>query len=317
MTQEQNPQIPTDEAPDDAGSLDAAARAFEQRELAQESTEGDTDEATEEASSDDPDAEGEQADSDEDTNAELSEVVVEGVTLRLPQDQAEAIQKATLRQADYSRKMNEVSAKEKQATAVLETAEAMRSGAEKFAEVLASVRMLDQQIKQYEGLDWQKLRAEDPGNYAAYAADLQTLKLNKQQAEMQGRAVAHEVEEATSKTLQTKRGEMFDTLQKQIPGWSNQKGQEITEYAISQGVAFETLARVTDAAIVVALEKARKFDALQKSKTDLKAKVKDVPPVLKPGVRQAVKSPQEDSMAQLRKFKTRDAAEVAFLARMK
>jgi len=183
--------------------------------------------------------------------------------------------------------------------------------------VLASVRMLDQQIKQYEGLDWQKLRAEDPGNYAAYAADLQTLKLNRQQADMQARGVAAEVEETTGKALQSKRAEMFDALAKQIPGWSNQKGQEITEYAIAQGMAFETLAKATDPALVVALEKARKFDALQKSKTELKAKAKEAPPVLKPGVRQAVKTPQEDAMVALRKFKTRDAAEVAFLARMK
>jgi hypothetical protein len=69
--------------------------------------------------------------------------------------------------------------------------------------------------------------------------------------------------------------------------------------------------------VVVALEKARKFDALQKSKTDLKAKVKDAPPVLKPGVRQSKQNPVDESMAQLRKFRTRDAAEVAFLARMK
>jgi hypothetical protein len=311
MTQEQTPASQTESAPDELGSLDAAALAFEKREQALEEPEAETD--TAEA---DPDAEAE-SEPEEDTEPELEEVTVEGVTLNLPKDQAEALRKSTLRQADYSRKMNEVSAKEKQAAAVLETAEKMRQGAEKFADVLASVRMLDQQIKQYEGLDWQKLRTEDPGNYAAHAADLQTLKLNKQQTELQARAVAQQVEESTTQTLQTKRGEMFEALQKKIPDWSNQKGQEITEYALAQGMAFETLAKATDPALVIALEKARKFDALQKSKTELKAKAKEAPPVLKPGVRQAVKSPQEDAMVALRKFKTRDAAEVAFLARMK
>lgn len=315
MTQEQTPEIQTDTAPEELGSLDAAALAFEKREqaLAEVDAEPETDTDTTDA---EPDAEASDGEPDEDT-AELEEVTVEGVTLNLPKDQAEALRKSTLRQADYSRKMNEVSAKEKQAQSVLETAEKMRQGAEKFADVLASVRMLDQQIKQYEALDWSKLRAEDPGNYAAYAADLQTLKLNRQQADLQARGVAAEVEETTGKALQSKRAEMFDALAKQIPGWSNQKGQEITEYAIAQGMAFETLAKATDPALVVALEKARKFDALQKSKTELKAKAQTAPPVLKPGVRQAVKTPQEDAMIALRKFKTRDAAEVAFLARMK
>ena len=315
MTQEQTPEIQTESAPEELGSLDAAALAFEKREQAlAEAGEPETETETDEA---EPDAEASDGAPDEETEQELEEVTVEGVTLNLPKDQAEALRKSTLRQADYSRKMNEVSAKEKQAQAAIDTAEKLRQGAEKFADVLATVRMLDQQIKQYEGLDWQKLRAEDPGNYAAYAADLQTLKLNKQQTEMQARGVAAEVEETNGKALQSKRAEMFDALAKQIPGWSNQKGQEITEYAIAQGMAFETLAKATDPALVVALEKARKFDALQKSKTELKAKAKEAPPVLKPGVRQAVKTPQEDAMIALRKFKTRDAAEVAFLARMK
>jgi len=312
MSQEQTPDTQTTTAPEDTGSLDAAARAFEQREEAEAAPE-----AVAEDSEADPDAEASDGDSDEDTEQELSEVVVEGVTLSLPKDQAEAIQKATLRQADYSRKMNEVSAKEKQATQLLDTAEKMRQGAEKFADVLANIRMMDQQIKQYEGLDWQKLRADDPGQYAAYAADLQTLKLDKQRVEMQGRQVAHEVEQSTGAAIQAKREEMFASLKKSLPGWSNEMGEKITEYAVASGMAFETLSKLTDPAVVVALEKARKFDALQKSKTDLKAKVKDAPPVLKPGVRQAPKNTVDESLAQLRKFRTRDAAEVAFLARMK
>ena len=162
MQQEQTPQSPTDTAPDDVGSLDAAARAFELREQAPEQSEAEPDTDTEDSEAD-PNAEADDGETDEDTEQELSEVVVEGVTLSLPKDQAEAIQKATLRQADYSRKMNEVSAQEKKATQTLEHAEKMRAGAEKFADVLAGVRMLDQQIKQYETLDWQKLRADDPG----------------------------------------------------------------------------------------------------------------------------------------------------------
>jgi hypothetical protein len=315
MSQEQNPQIPTDTAPDDVGSLDAAARAFELRETAPEETEAEP-EATEPADTD-ADAEGDEPDTEEAPEVEPVEVVVEGVTLSLTPEQAEAIQKSTLRQADYSRKMNEVSAKEKAVVQTLELAEKMRTGAEKFAQVLATVQGMDSQIKQYEALDWPKLRAEDPAQYAAYAADLQTLKLNKQQAELMARGVVQEVEESSHKVLQAKREEMFTALGKQLPGWSNQMGEQITQYAVSLGMQFETLSKATDPALVIALEKARKFDALQKSAGELKAKAKTAPPVLKPGVRTAKQTPQEESMTQLRKFKTRDAAEVAFLARMK
>ena len=74
---------------------------------------------------------------------------------------------------------------------------------------------------------------------------------------------------------------------------------------------------MTDARRVVDMHKAMKYDRLQAGKAELKAKVKDAAPVLKPGVRPVKPSQQEDAMTLLRKFKTRDAAEVAFLARMK
>ena len=312
MEQEQNPQGATEQVPADAGSLDAAALAFEQRETALAQPEEEVKTEGEEA---DPDAE--VSDGKTEEEAERTEVTVEGVTLKLTAEESEAIHKATLRQAEFSRKMNEVAATEKKLAAVLEHAERMRVGAEKFADVLAGVRMVDHQIKQYEALDWQKLRAEDPAQYAAYAADLQTLKLNKQQQEMQARQVASEVEESSSSALRTKREEMFKALEKALPGWSNQMGSQITEYAIEQGMSFETLAKATDPALVVAIEKARKWDALQKSKTAVQAKAKDAPPALKPGVRVAKQSPTDEAMSQLRKFRTRDAAEVAFLARMK
>lgn len=316
MIQEQNPQTPTEQSvPDDVGSLDAAARAFGQREEATDETEAKP-ETEAEAADDDEDAEGDKPDPDV-PEVELTEVVVEGVKLNLPKEQAEAIQQATLRQADYSRKMNEVSAKEKTVTATLENAERLRTGAEKYATALAGMQTLDAQIKQFEALNWQQLRADDPAQYAAYAADLQSLKLNRQQAEMQARSVGHEVDQTSNQLIQAKRAEMFDSLKKSMPGWSDQMGQAITEYATAQGMAYDTLAKLTDPAVVVALEKARKFDLLQKQKIELKAKAKDAAPVLKPGVRQTQQSPQIEAMAQLRKFKTRDAAEVAFLAHMK
>ena len=316
MTQEQNPQTPAVQSvPDEAGSLDAAARAFQLREEPPEQPEVPETEA--EATDDDQNAEGDEPESDDEPEVELEEVVVEGVTLKLSKDQAEAIQKATLRQADYSRKMNDVSAKEKTVTATLETAERLRVGAEKYATALAGMQTLDAQLKQFEALNWQQLRTDDPGQYAAYAADFQSLKLNRQQAEMQARSVGHEVEQTSNQLIQTKRAEMFDSLKKTLPGWSDQMGQAITDYATAQGMAYETLSKLTDPAVVVALEKARKFDSLKQATVDLKAKAKDAAPVLKPGARVAKQSPQEEAMTQLRKFKTRDAAEVAFLSRMK
>lgn len=263
----------------ESGSEEAAALALTNR--AQQTEEPTTEAEDSEA---DPNAEASDGETDEDTEPTLTELEYEGTKFSVPADKAEEIRKAMLRQPDYSRKMNEVSAKEKTAQQALEHAETLKQGSVKFAEALANIRVLDMRIKQFDAVNWQQLRSEDPAQYAVYATDLQTLNLNKQQAEQVARGVAHDVSLATNQALQTKRDAMFETLKKTLPGWGDQMGEQVTDYAKANGMAVETLKTLTDPAVVVALEKARKYDALQASKAALKATVKDAPPVLKPGV---------------------------------
>lgn len=318
MIQEQNPSNPTDTAPEEVGSLDAAAQAFAMREQAEPQGDAQNDEPAEaDSQDDDPDAEGDNADSDEDTAAELEEFEVEGVKLNLPKDQAEAIRKATLRQADYSRNMNEVGAQKKAYTQKLAEVERLTEGATKYAEALAEIQVIDAKLKQFDALNWQELRRENPGEYAAYAADAHSLRLAKDQAERKSAQIGQEVEDGKAKAFAEKRNEMDAELSKKLKGWGDAMGTQITKYAAESGVRMETLQTLTDPAMVIALEKARKFDALQKSRAELKDKAKDTPPVLKPGAPRKQSDASSDAMTQLRKFKTRDAAEVAFLARMR
>lgn len=317
MTQEQNPQIPTDTAPEEAGSLDAAALAFEQRAQGPETADTE-DEAVTETADADPDAEA-TGESDEDTEqtAELREIDFEGLKISVPADEAEKVEKALLRQADYSRKMNEVSAKEKSAQQRIEQAETLAKSAERYAGALAQVQMLDQQIKQFEALDWQALRSSDPATYAAYSADFNTARLTKAQVMQQAQAIGHEVQQAELQSFAVKREEMDKTLRARLKGWGEDMQRQITQYAIDGGIAFETLSKVTDPALVIALDKARKFDALQANKATLKAKASSAPPVLKPGAAPRQSDAKTDTLARLRKSNSLDDAASAFLARMR
>jgi hypothetical protein len=141
--------------------------------------------------------------------------------------------------------------------------------------------------------------------------------LNKQQAEMQARGVAAEVQEAQTKTVQTQRAEMFETVRKAIPSWSNELGQQLTDFALSKGVKYETLATTTDPGVILALHDAMKYAALQKQKVDISAKAKAAPPVLKPGAPKAKPTQAADAMARLKRSNSVDDAAAAFLSRMK
>ena len=63
-------------------------------------------------------------------------------------------------------------------------------------------------------------------------------------------------------------------LQKDLKGWGDGQamGVVLTEYATKTGIKTATLETLTDPAMVVALDKARRYDELQASKTAIKAK---------------------------------------------
>jgi hypothetical protein len=295
----------------EVGSEDAAVLALQQR-VASEEAEDAEDET--EPQDTDPNAEAEASDSDEDTVVEMEEVEIDGLKLNLPKEQAETLRKGALRQSDYSRKMNEVAAIERTAKQQTEQAERLVEGATKYATAIAEVQMLDAQIKRFDGVNWPQLRQDNPAEYAAYAADLQTLRYNREQADHRTRAVSQEVEQTKFKALVEKRDAMHTALTKDLKGWGDAMGTAITAYAQGSGVRLETLQTLTDPAIVIALEKARKFDALEASKTALKVKVKDVPPVLKPGVVRK-SNPSTESINRFRQTRSDDDAIAALVAR--
>jgi hypothetical protein len=333
-----NDHVPThqsqteDSGPGDDGSIDAAALAFAKRANPQpvedakivEPTDEPVEEAREEEAEDEPEAEkaSEEADSEEEPSdgepdadteddAELIEVELGDKTFKV----APEVQKAMLRQADYSRKMNEVGAKEKVLAQQLEVVETLHAGAEKYAKAMAQVNAIDAQVQQYEALDWQRLEEEDPSRYSVLAVKFIQLQKARDNAANAVTAIGEEINESRQKIVNEKRDEMDKALKKAIPGWGEKLGTAITRYAIESGYTEQELRALTDPKVVVALDKARKFDALQKGAKDVIAtKVKDAPPVLKPGAPRKT-DPKSDAMARLRKSNSLDDAASAFAAR--
>jgi len=317
-------EVPTPETqnpqgePDDSGSLDAAAAAFAARVEPEEAPKSSNEEAdpdpesaeesTEEADEADP--------QEEDEAGELVEVEIDGVKVSLPPDQADKLQKGYLRQSDYSRRMNEVTEKEKAYTQRIEIAEKLVEGAEKYAKALAEVNSIDAEIKQFESVNWQQLEREDPSRASLMAVKLMRLQQARQDAVNQAQSVDREIAEHRMKDIDAKRAEMDKVLRKELKGWGDELGVEITKYALDTGWTREALSSLTDPQVVIALDKARRFDALQKSKETIKAKAKEAPPVVKPGASRPSVDKKTEAMSRLRKSGSMDDAEAAFLARM-
>src|SRR5688572_10024557 len=91
--------------------------------------------------------------------AEDEEIELDDLKLKVPKDQAQKVREALLRQADYTRKTQEV-AKAREALEAERSSIHQASQAEIGA--LAQVSAIDQRLAQFQGVDWQAWAREDP-----------------------------------------------------------------------------------------------------------------------------------------------------------
>lgn len=294
--------------PQDSEGLDAATDAFAQQGQPEEA-----DEPAHEPDDDaEPDAEGETDADPEDAEPEeeLAEVEISGKTYKVPKE----LQKGYLRQADYSRQMNEVAAEKKTYTERLAQVDAVAEGASKLAESLAVVKGIETQLAQLEAIDWQALEQQDP--VKAHGLALRQLKLQQQlsQASAAADGVGKEVQANRAALMAKAKGDMDAALKKDLKGWGDDLGAKLTTYATSNGVQLKTLQELTDPGVVIALAKAKQWDELQASKAAIKGKGQAAPPVTKPGTPRAPSNAKVDAMKKHRSDGSVDSAAAAFLA---
>jgi hypothetical protein len=186
------------------------------------------------------------------------EVEYEGNKYKVPK----AIAPALLRQADYTKKTQEVAelrrTTETEKARIAEEAKAFQEDRQEHVQAYA----LWQQLEQFKNVNWQQLDQEDP---------LQAQQLFRQYTMLRD---AHRdvVGKLQSKQMQRKsvadaeqaklRDQTRATLAKAIPNWSPKAEQELTDYAIKSGYKAEEVkaALDTDARPFTFLHKALLWD---------------------------------------------------------
>lgn len=297
------------EASAESGSEDEAIALFNRRAESKA-------EATPETPDDEPQDtdESEPAEGDPEESAEPAEQLVEaeyeGKTYKVPPE----LQKALLRQSDYSRKMNEVGAKAKDYTQRIEQAERLAEGAEKYAEVLAKVKVIDTQLAQFQEVDFDKLEIEDPSRYSILAVKHMKLLRAREATAAEASGLTSQIASEKAAAVEAKRLDMLKALQKDLPGWGEELGKKVSQYAIASGYTVPEIQNFTDPRLVVALDKARKFDAIQQGKAAALGKAQAAPQVLKPGAKRTVSQSQE-AMQRFQKSSSPEDAVAVFLAR--
>jgi hypothetical protein len=142
--------------------------------------------------------------------------------------------------------------------------------------------------REFHGIDWQTLRATDPGEYSARLADFNVRQQNLNGLAQQGAQQREFVQQQQQQDLYAHLNSEHAKLPTLIPEWRDQavaqrERNEVWEYAAKAGYSNQELAQMSSSAHVAALRKAMLFDRLQGSKAAVEARVRAAPKLIRPG----------------------------------
>tara|TARA_Y100000593_G_scaffold94483_1_gene193794 strand:+ start:2040 stop:2957 length:918 start_codon:yes stop_codon:yes gene_type:complete len=219
-------------------------------------------------------AEASEGEGDQENSApEFVTVEYDGMEYDVPPQLKDAL----LRHGDYTKKTIELSTQRKaveEHAALLEQQAAFQK--ETFEDV-AAVRAIDQQIEQYNALNWPELYQQDVAQAASLNHQKQELESQRQQTinRLEQRRVQFESQRAEQHAKAIEQGQ--EVLKKEIEGWSTEMREQIAEYGVSQGLSPQAVGSISDPVHVKLLDKARRYDELV-AKQKAKPKAPTEPP---------------------------------------
>jgi hypothetical protein len=176
---------------------------------------------------------------------ETFELELDGATHTLPI----ALKGAFLRQADYTRKTQELADQRR----ALEAERAAAAGASHARVQLAAI---DHQLSGFRDLDWNTLAQQDPEGAQALWASFQRLGQARAHAAQAAAQHAHGERLKADREAAEAMAETGRALARDIPGWSPELAAKLADYAISQGVTADELRAASDPRIWKVLHKA-------------------------------------------------------------
>lgn len=174
-----------------------------------------------------------------------------------------ALKGGFLRQADYTRKTQELAEHRRAVEAERQALEAQRRAAAGANRDRAHLAALDQQLEAFAGLDWESLGEADPDRAQALWARFQDAEaLRADYADAVSRWEADE-RAASLRDAAEQMAETGRKLREEIDGWSPEVAARLVDYAQSFGVTLDELAEVADARLWKILHRAWRADEAQ------------------------------------------------------
>jgi hypothetical protein len=257
------------------------------------------------------DSEEEEPELEDDVDEEDSEeqptqnvkIKVNGEEIEKPLDEIVALAQQGL---DYTQKTQQVAEQRKELEAIQEQIQAqqieLQQGAQlsgELVEDVAKITSLDQQLAQYQNVDWQKLSDSDVVEAQKLFFQYNQLQQERSNAVSQFEAKRQNALAQQQQIVADKVQKGRDQLAKEIPNWSPETTQEIVSVGKEYGFTDNELNAIIDPRHVRVLHDAMQWRKLKSKNSVTKKKVASAKPVVKPGS----KDPKVKSTAASKKMR--------------
>jgi hypothetical protein len=184
------------------------------------------------------------------------EVEHEGQVYQLPG----VLRGGFLRQADYTRKTQELAAHRRAVEAARQAVASQAQAAGQASQDQVQLAALDHQLESFHGVDWQAFAAQDPQGARALWGRFQGM---AQARDRLAYALSHHAERRALQAAREAAAQMAETgrtLQREIEGWSPEVANKLVEYAQAFGVTLDELAQMADPRLWKVLHRAYQGD---------------------------------------------------------
>lgn len=250
-------------------------RAIEERILNLLDPETDNEPKEEQQAEPEAKAEGESKDQPQEEKAEsedkndqklpdlTEEIEYEGEKFKIPAK----LKDGFLRQQDYTRKTQEVAEKAKATEALMQQIQKQGELQKAQVKILGKIEALDEQIAQYEKVDWNALVAQDSILAQRHHIQFQSLKDQKAKAQGELKAAEDQFTAEANKVKMARLEEGYKVLQRDIKGWGPELAQKLIQFAVHNlGWSAEAASSVTDPGVVKAVHGAYELHQLRTQK---------------------------------------------------
>lgn len=170
---------------------------------------------------------------DQSPPVEMIEVERNGKKYSIPKE----LEAELLMQADYTRKTQEVAETRKAVEAQREQAAALFQSSQQYIEAKAAQFNIEQQLKQYEGVNWNNFDPTDPMaelEMGRHWRQYQALQQQHQQVAQYLHAEDRQRTERTEHEIANRLQETRRFAEKEIPGWSEELDKKIVNFAVAE-----------------------------------------------------------------------------------